>query len=82
LTNAIRKLSAINTVEAATAGASKEDGQGKEGGEGEGKPNLPAERLLYRGVSGKLADSFFEPDAQGLIAAVDTGIQCRDWLVG
>ena len=33
-----------------------------------------AEKRLYRGVSGKLDASFFEPDAQGLIAAVDAGM--------
>jgi hypothetical protein len=32
------------------------------------------EKLLYRGVSGKLASSFFEADAQGMIAAVDAGM--------
>ena len=32
------------------------------------------EVLLYRGVSGVLPESFFVPDAQGMIAAVDTGL--------
>jgi hypothetical protein len=31
------------------------------------------EKLVYRGVSGKLLDSFFEPAVQGMITAVDTG---------
>ena len=29
--------------------------------------------LLYRGLSGVLPESFFVPDAQGMITAVDTG---------
>ena len=32
------------------------------------------ELLLYRGVSGVLLDSFFVPDTQGMITAVDTGM--------
>ena len=36
------------------------------------------EKLLYRGIGGKegskLPDSFFEPDAQGMITAEDTGM--------
>ena len=32
------------------------------------------EKLLYRGVSGKLDASFFEADEQGMIAAVDAGM--------
>jgi hypothetical protein len=33
-----------------------------------------SETLLYRSVSGKLPDTFFEPDAQGMITAVDSGM--------
>ena len=32
------------------------------------------EKRLYRGVSGKLDAPFFEPDEQGMIAAVDAGM--------
>ena len=31
--------------------------------------------MLYRGVRGELPDSFFEPDAQGFLTAVDFGFQ-------
>ena len=44
----------------------QDDGGGDEG-------QAADQLLLYRGVSGKLPDSFFVPDVQGMIAAVDTG---------
>jgi hypothetical protein len=39
------------------------------------KAEAEAEVVLYRGVRGVLPDSFFEPDVQGFITAVDYGFQ-------
>ena len=58
LMNAIRKLTQIAALE--------QQQQGQEGGGAQ-------EFTLYRGVRGVLPDSFFEPDVQGFVTAVDYG---------
>ena len=40
---------------------------------GAGNEDTCEELLLYRSLGGKLPDSFFVPDVQGMICAVDTG---------
>ena len=58
LMNAIRKLTQIAALE--------QQQQGQQGGGAR-------EFTLYRGVRGVLPDSFFEPDVQGFVTAVDYG---------
>jgi hypothetical protein len=67
LVNAIRKIAQIDALERqnkllAAAG----------GGAPEQAPE-ESEAMLYRGVRGKLPKSFFVPDVQGFISAVDYG---------
>jgi hypothetical protein len=59
LISAIRKITQIASLQHAL----KDSKDGQEG----------QEVMLYRGVRGKLPESFFEPDAQGFITAVDFG---------
>jgi hypothetical protein len=65
LINAIRKLTQLAALQHARDRA---QGDGATAGD-------EAEVMLYRGVRGELPDSFFEPDAQGFLTAVDFGFQ-------
>jgi hypothetical protein len=73
LINAIRKITQIDALERqkklAVAGGGQQQQQQPAEGEGEGK----REAMLFRGVRGVLPDSFFVPDVQGFISAVDYG---------
>jgi hypothetical protein len=69
LINAIRKFTQIAALQHARGRAR----QG--GGEAAGEAGEAEEVMLYRGVRGELPDSFFEPDAQGFLTAVDFGFQ-------
>ena len=65
LMNAIRKLTQIAALE--------QQQQQEETGGGGGGGAQAAAVTLYRGVRGVLPDSFFEPDVQGFVTAVDYG---------
>ena len=67
LTAALRKLSAIDSSASVT-----EEAPGL-GTAAAAEQFNTQEKLLYRGVKGKLPASFFVPDAQGMITAVDAG---------
>ena len=66
LINAIRKLTQIAALQHARDRA-------QQGGGAAGEEAGAAEVMLYRGVRGVLPDSFFEPDVQGFVTAVDYG---------
>jgi len=68
LMNAIRKLTQIAALE-----QQQQAEMVLSGGGGGGSSALPAAVTLYRGVRGVLPDSFFEPDVQGFVTAVDYG---------
>ena len=68
LINAIRKLTQLAALQHARGRAQQGVGAAGEAGEAEAV-------MLYRGVRGELPDSFFEPDAQGFLTAVDFGFQ-------
>jgi hypothetical protein len=61
LINAIRKITQIASLQDALSGGKHSCGGGND------------EMMLYRGVRGKLPESFFKPDVQGFITAVDFG---------
>jgi hypothetical protein len=65
LINAIRKITQIDALE--------QQRLEEEGAMGEGEEQVAAELTLYRGVRGVLPASFFEPDVQGFVTAVDFG---------
>jgi hypothetical protein len=65
LMNAIRKLTQIAALE--------QQQHLEEAGGGGGGQAAAAAVTLYRGVRGVLPDSFFEPDVQGFVTAVDYG---------
>ena len=65
LMNAIRKLTQIAALE------QQQEAAGDSSGGGSGQ--AAAAVTLYRGVRGVLPDSFFEPDVQGFVTAVDYG---------
>jgi len=67
LMNAIRKLTQIAALEQ----QQQQDEAG--GGGGDGQAGAAAAVTLYRGVRGVLPASFFEPDVQGFVTAVDYG---------
>ena len=50
-------------------------GRAQQGGGAAGEAGEAEAVMLYRGVRGELPDSFFEPDAQGFLTAVDFGFQ-------
>jgi hypothetical protein len=66
LINAIRKLTQIAALQHARDRA-------QQGGGAAGEEAGAAEVMLYRGVRGVLPASFFEPDVQGFLTAVDYG---------
>ena len=66
LINAIRKLTQLAALQHARDRA-------QQGGAAAGEEAGAAEVMLYRGVRGVLPASFFEPDVQGFVTAVDYG---------
>jgi len=70
LMNAIRKLTQIAALEQQQQ---QQQQQEETDGSGGGQPAAAAAVTLYRGVRGVLPDSFFEPDVQGFVTAVDFG---------
>ena len=70
LINAIRKLTQLAALQHAR-GRARHGG----GGAAAGEAGEAEAVMLYRGVRGELPDSFFEPDAQGFLTAVDFGFQ-------
>jgi hypothetical protein len=76
LMSAIRKLTQIAALEQQQEQEQAALGSGGGGGGGGGsgvQAAAAAAVTLYRGVRGVLPDSFFEPDVQGFVTAVDYG---------
>ena len=70
LINAIRKLTQLAALQHARGRA--QQGGGAAAGEA-GEAGEAEAVMLYRGVRGELPGSFFEPDVQGFVTAVDYG---------